>query len=127
VIPVPPSVLRVFAILAGAGGEASRGSTFCAGWRTTSSSRFWWWQSPLALRRRRPPAMPGKANCCCLARMQHSALFLAFAARMVARICQYAWGVTRVLLVIRSELAAPRASSAWRSSISVETELEFRL
>jgi hypothetical protein len=46
VIPVPPSVLRVFAILAGAGGEASRGSTFRAGRRTTSSSSFWWWQSP---------------------------------------------------------------------------------
>jgi hypothetical protein len=29
---------------------------------------------PLALRRRRPPAMSGKANCCCLARMQHSVL-----------------------------------------------------
>jgi hypothetical protein len=29
---------------------------------------------PLALRRRRPPAMPGKADCCCPARMQHSVL-----------------------------------------------------
>jgi hypothetical protein len=29
---------------------------------------------PPALRRRRPPAMPGKANCCCPARMQHSIL-----------------------------------------------------
>jgi hypothetical protein len=36
---------------------------------------------PPALRRRRPPAMPGKANCCCPARMQHSILFLAFVAR----------------------------------------------
>ena len=40
---------------------------------------------PLALRRRRPPAMPGKANCCRPARMQHSALFLVFAARTAAR------------------------------------------
>jgi hypothetical protein len=31
---------------------------------------------PLALRRRRPPAMPGKANCCCPARVQHSVLCL---------------------------------------------------
>ena len=46
---------------------------------------------PPALRRRRPPAMPGKANCCCPARMQHSALFLAFAARTAARICRCAW------------------------------------
>jgi hypothetical protein len=29
---------------------------------------------PLALRRRRPPAMRGKANCCCLAKVQHSVL-----------------------------------------------------
>jgi hypothetical protein len=46
---------------------------------------------PPALRRRRPPAMPGKANCCCQARMQHSALSLAFAARTAARICRCAW------------------------------------
>jgi hypothetical protein len=46
VTPIPPSVLRVFAILAEAGSEASRGSTSCAGRRTTSSSSFWWWQSP---------------------------------------------------------------------------------
>jgi hypothetical protein len=30
---------------------------------------------PPALRRRRPPAMPGKANCCCPARVQHSVLY----------------------------------------------------
>jgi hypothetical protein len=29
---------------------------------------------PPALQRRRPPAMQGKANCCCLARVQHSVL-----------------------------------------------------
>jgi hypothetical protein len=29
---------------------------------------------PPALRRRCPPAMPGKANCCCPARVQHSVL-----------------------------------------------------
>jgi hypothetical protein len=29
---------------------------------------------PPTLRRRRPPAMPGKANCCCPARVQHSVL-----------------------------------------------------
>jgi hypothetical protein len=45
---------------------------------------------PPALWRRRPPAMPGRANCCCPARMQHSALFLAFAARTAARTCQCA-------------------------------------
>jgi hypothetical protein len=47
--------------------------------------------APPALRRRRPPAMPGKANCCCPARMQHSALFLAFAVRTAARTCRCAW------------------------------------
>jgi hypothetical protein len=45
---------------------------------------------PPALRRRRPPAMPGKVNCCCPARMQHSALFLAFVARAGARTCRCA-------------------------------------
>jgi hypothetical protein len=33
---------------------------------------------PPALWRRRPPAMPGKANCCCPARMQHSVLYPRF-------------------------------------------------
>jgi hypothetical protein len=31
--------------------------------------------------------MPGKANCCCPARMQHSVLLLAFAARTGVRTC----------------------------------------
>jgi hypothetical protein len=34
--------------------------------------------------------MPGKANCCCPARMQHSALFLAFVARTGTRTCRCA-------------------------------------
>jgi hypothetical protein len=46
VILVPPSASRVFVILAGAGSEASRGSTFRTGRRATSSSSFWWWQTP---------------------------------------------------------------------------------
>jgi hypothetical protein len=33
---------------------------------------------PPALRRRRPPAMPGKVNCCCPARVQHSVLYPRF-------------------------------------------------
>jgi hypothetical protein len=45
---------------------------------------------PPALRRRRPPAMPGKANCCCPARMKHSTLFLAFVARTGVRTCRCA-------------------------------------
>jgi hypothetical protein len=45
---------------------------------------------PPALRRRHPPAMPGKENCCCPARMQHSVLFLAFVARTGARTCRCA-------------------------------------
>jgi hypothetical protein len=45
-ILIPPSASRVFVILAGAGSEASRGSTSYAGRRATSSSSFWWWQSP---------------------------------------------------------------------------------
>jgi hypothetical protein len=34
--------------------------------------------------------MPGKANCCCPTRMQHSALFLAFMARTGTRTCRCA-------------------------------------
>jgi hypothetical protein len=34
--------------------------------------------------------MPGKANCCCPARMQHSVLLLAFAARTGVRTCRCA-------------------------------------
>jgi hypothetical protein len=34
--------------------------------------------------------MPGKANCCCPARMQHSVLLLAFVARMGVRTCRCA-------------------------------------
>jgi hypothetical protein len=41
-----PSASRVFVILAGAGSEASRGSTSRVGRQTTSSSSFWWWQTP---------------------------------------------------------------------------------
>jgi hypothetical protein len=32
--------------------------------------------------------MPGKANCCCPARMQHSVLLLAFVARTGVRTCR---------------------------------------
>jgi hypothetical protein len=44
VILVSPSASRTFVILAGAGSEASRGSTSRAGRLATSSSSFWWWQ-----------------------------------------------------------------------------------
>jgi hypothetical protein len=45
---------------------------------------------PPALWRRRPPAMPGKANCCCPARTQHSVLLLTFVARTGVRTCRCA-------------------------------------
>jgi hypothetical protein len=34
--------------------------------------------------------MPGKANCCCPARMQHSVLLLAFVARTGVKTCRCA-------------------------------------
>jgi hypothetical protein len=40
----PPSASRIFIILAGVEGEASRSSTSRAGRRTTSSSSFWGWK-----------------------------------------------------------------------------------
>jgi hypothetical protein len=81
---------------------------------------------PPALRRRRPPAMPGKANCCYPARMQHSALSLAFAARTAARTCRCALG--RPSFAGDSPGACRSAGSpVWRLSAPAGTEPEFRL
>jgi hypothetical protein len=44
---------------------------------------------PPALRRRRPPAMRGKANCCCLARVQHSVLCPGDCGRPHRRVSQH--------------------------------------
>jgi hypothetical protein len=55
---------------------------------------------PPALRRRRPPAMPGKANCCCPARVQHSVLCPGDCGRPHQRVSQHVVrreGGTRVL------------------------------
>jgi hypothetical protein len=55
---------------------------------------------PPALRRRRPPAMRGKANCCCLARVQHSVLRPGDCGRLHRGVAQHVVrreGGTRVL------------------------------
>jgi hypothetical protein len=55
---------------------------------------------PPALRRRHPPAMPGKANCCCPARVQHSVLYPGDCGRPHRRVSQHIVrheGGTRVL------------------------------
>jgi hypothetical protein len=55
---------------------------------------------PPALRRRRPPAMRGKANCCCLARVQHSVLRPSDCGRLHREVAQHVVrreGGTRVL------------------------------
>jgi hypothetical protein len=55
---------------------------------------------PPALRRRRPPAMRGKANCCCLARVQHSILRSGDCGRLHRGVAQHVArreGSTRVL------------------------------
>jgi hypothetical protein len=55
---------------------------------------------PPALRRRRPPAMWGKANCCCLARVQHSVLRPGDCGRLHRGVAQHVIrreGGTRVL------------------------------
>jgi hypothetical protein len=60
---------------------------------------------PPALRRRRPPAMRGKANCCCLARVQHSVLCPGGYGRPHRRVSQHVVrreGGTRVLRRFRS-------------------------
>jgi hypothetical protein len=77
---------------------------------------------PPALRRRRPPAMPGKANCCCPARMQHSALFLAFAARTGVRTCRCALQTVGVGgeadAVVRAAVVAAGGSSPLVEAVS---------
>jgi hypothetical protein len=60
---------------------------------------------PPALRRRRPPSMRGKANCCCLARVQHSVLRPGDCGRLHRGIAQHVVrreGGTRVLRWSRS-------------------------
>jgi hypothetical protein len=60
---------------------------------------------PPALRRRRPPVMRGKANCCCLARVQHSVLCPGDCGRPHRRVSQHVVrreGGTRVLRRSRS-------------------------
>jgi hypothetical protein len=60
---------------------------------------------PPALRRRRPPAMRGKANCCCLARVQHSVLCPGDCGRPHRKVSQHVVcrkGGTRVLRRSRS-------------------------
>jgi hypothetical protein len=61
-ISIPPSALRVFVILTGAGSEASRGSTSCAGRRATSSPSFWWWQLPSSPAAETPSSHAGEGE-----------------------------------------------------------------
>jgi hypothetical protein len=64
---------------------------------------------PPAMRRRRPLAMRGKANCCCLARVQHSILRPGDCGRLHRGVTQHVVrreGDTRVLGRSRSRFAA---------------------
>jgi hypothetical protein len=49
------------------------GACLHVGWRPASSS-FWGWKPSSSSAEEAPPAMPGKADYCCLARMQHTVL-----------------------------------------------------
>jgi hypothetical protein len=76
------------------------GAYLRVGWRPASSSGIWGGNHPPALRRRRPPAIRGKANCCCLARVQHSVLCSGDCGRPHQRVSQHVVrreGDTRVL------------------------------
>jgi hypothetical protein len=59
--------------------------------------------------------MPGKANCCCLARMQHSVLLLAFAARTGVETCRCALPTVGVGgeadAAVRADVVAAEGSS----------------
>jgi hypothetical protein len=68
---------------------------------------------PPALRRRRPPAMPGKANCCCPARVQHSVLCPGDGGQLHRRVSQHVVrreGGTRVLGQSRSRFRGKNGS-----------------
>jgi hypothetical protein len=56
------------------GGRGEPGPAFAWAGVSLLPPAFGGGNHPPALRRRRPPAMPGKANCCCPARVQHSVL-----------------------------------------------------
>jgi hypothetical protein len=68
---------------------------------------------PPALWERRPPAMPGKANCCCPARMQHSVILLAFVARTGARTCRCALERPALAGVAMVERRTPPSVLTW--------------
>jgi hypothetical protein len=87
----PALVSGVFVILAGAGARRAGALPPARVGEPPPLPASGGGNRPPVLRRRRPPVMPGKANCCCPARMQHSVLPLAFAARTAARICRSAW------------------------------------
>jgi hypothetical protein len=59
--------------------------------------------------------MPGKANCCCPARMQHFVLLLAFAARTGVRTCRCALPTVsvggEVGTTVRADVVAAGGSS----------------
>jgi hypothetical protein len=72
----PPSALRIFVIQAEAEERGEPGPAFAWAGVPLLPSASRGRNHPPALRRRRPPAMPGRANCCCPARVQHSILCL---------------------------------------------------
>jgi hypothetical protein len=69
----PPSASRIFSILAGAEGEASRGATSAWVGNPFLPPAFEGERHPLAPRRL-PSATSGKVDCRCPARVQHSVL-----------------------------------------------------
>jgi hypothetical protein len=83
-------------------GRRARRARAClrVGWRPVFPSGIWGWKPSSSSARRRPPAMRGKANCCCLARVQHSVLCLSDYGRSHRGVSQHVVrreGSTRVL------------------------------
>jgi hypothetical protein len=77
---------------------------------------------PPALQRRRPPAMQGKANCCCLARVQHSVLRPGDCGRLhrgshntsyAARAVLVFWDGPVLVLVVRTGVRTCRCALGW--------------
>jgi hypothetical protein len=57
------------------GGRGEAGACLRVGWRPASSSGFWGWKPSSSSAEEAPSSHAGKANSCCLARVQHPILY----------------------------------------------------
>jgi hypothetical protein len=88
-------------------GRRARRARAClrVGWRPASSSGIWGWKPSSSSMEEASSSHAGKANCCCLARVQHFVLYPGYCGRPHRRVSQHVVrheGSTRVLRRSRS-------------------------